>query len=458
MGCRKGWSREVMDTILLTTWLNDTYKKHRQNILLDRERSRLPAAQILVERRKLADNHVAIRATIAEDIRALETQTMLKRNEYYRQSRYIDAYQRGDDPFASSADDKVKEERRVFVMPCPASGCRGFLSQAYKCGVCDNYACSECRELKGFDRDGPHICDPNTVATVRALKKDCRSCPECGTNIFKIEGCSQMFCTNCNTPFDWTTGKKIIHGAIHNPHYFEYLRATNGGIMPRNPGDIPCIANLPNAWQFDREIVRRFSGVPVEYTSFLYQALNTITHIQHVEIPSQTNNAQDMDNNEPNVKYLQKDYTEERWKQVLQQREKRRMKRDEVRMRYEAFVGACVDIYGRIMAAGTRIVEKIGRQEILAMSALCEEAKAHLLTLRKIFNDGMMDLSKRYKCQVMQLNDKIKRETKKYETGRVRRVKKSDGSTVGSSDSDTENESVIDTVSVPRAVNELVRK
>jgi len=439
LGCRRGWSREVLDSILLTTWINGDYKVHRQNILLDRERSRLPASQIIVERRKLAETHIALRTVIAEELRDLERQLNEKRNEYYRQTRIIDIYNRGRDPFASREGEEATEERRVFIMPCPASGCRGFLSQAYKCGVCDTYSCADCREIKGKDRDGAHTCDPNTVATVRAMKKDCRGCPECGTNIFKIEGCNQMFCTNCNTPFDWTTGKKILHGAIHNPHYFEYLRAANGGIMPRNPGDIPCIANLPNAWQFDREFVRRYAGVPAELCTFLYQSLNTIIHIQHVEIPGQTNNAEDMDNTEANVKYLQQDYTELRWKQVLQQREKRRIKRDEVRMRYEAFVGACVDIYGRIMASA-RQNERVSRAEIVSMTTVCEEARVQLLTLRTIFNDGMMDLSKRYKCQVLQLsNTNLKREVKKYESGRVRKVKKSDGSTVGS-DTDEEVE------------------
>jgi hypothetical protein len=42
MGCRRGWTREVLDTILLTTWINGDYKKRREDILFDRERSRLP--------------------------------------------------------------------------------------------------------------------------------------------------------------------------------------------------------------------------------------------------------------------------------------------------------------------------------------------------------------------------------------------------------------------------------
>jgi len=457
MGCRRSWPREVLDTILLTTWINGEYKHHRQNVLLDRERSRLPAAQIMVELRKQAETYTVVRSQISKDIIELEKQLSDKRTDYYRTSRIIDSYNRGQDPFAARGEDaKDQEEKRVFIMPCPASGCRGFLSTAYKCGVCDIYTCPDCHELKGADRDGAHTCDSNNVATVRAMKKECKSCPECGTNIYKIEGCSQMFCTNCKTPFDWKTGKKITNGALHNPHYFEYLRATNGGVMPRNPGDIPCAGNLPNAWRFERDILRKYTGIPQDTSGYLYNALNVIIHIQHVEIPMQTNNAEDMDNTEANIKYLNQTYTELRWKQVLQQREKRRIKRDEVRMRYEAFVGACVDIYGRIIAeAGTH--DTITKKELATIITVCQDAVKQLLGLRTIFNDGMMELSKRYKCQVMQLGEKnLKRETKKYITGRARRVKKSDGSTIASSD--TDNEVWPDEEDLPRPTGNVLVK
>ena len=419
MGCRKGWSREVMDSILLTTWINGDYKKHRENVLFDRERSRLPAAQIVVEHRKRAIEREPIRTEIMNKIRLMETQINTLRVEYYKECRRIEMLQRGEDPFAVG-ENVVKEERRIFVMPCPSNGCRGFLSQAYKCGVCDIYACPDCREIKGT-RDSAHVCNPDTVATVQRLKKECRGCPECGTNIFKIEGCDQMFCTNCNTPFSWLTGKKITNGAIHNPHYFEYMRVANGGVMPRNPGDIPCAANLPNAWTFERDLRRKFPTIPKDVYEFLYSALNTVLHIQHVEIPHVTNRAEDSDNTEINVRYLMNDIDQKTWKQALQQKEKKRVKKDELRMCYEAFVGTCVDIYGRVISHTNREIEKV--------IAACLDACVQLQELRKIFNSGMMILSKRYKCQVIQLDStKLKRTVDKYSTKRKNSGESSDES------------------------------
>lgn len=73
MGCRKAWDREVLDSILLTTWINSEYKEHRENILLDRERSRLPAAQIIIERQKRIDEqYVPVQKEIMNQIQEKE--------------------------------------------------------------------------------------------------------------------------------------------------------------------------------------------------------------------------------------------------------------------------------------------------------------------------------------------------------------------------------------------------
>jgi hypothetical protein len=434
MGCRKGWSREVLDSLLLSTWLNGEYKKHRENILVDRERSRLPAAQLIVERQKRALEREPIRLKLFQEIQEQTEKLRLLQQEYEKENLLAARLRHGMD---TSTDASGSGERRAFVMQCPATGCRGFLSTAYKCGICDIYVCPDCREIKGLVKDAEHRCDPNTVETIRAMKKDTRPCPECGTNIFKIEGCDQMFCTHCNTPFSWATGKKVTNGIIHNPHYYEFLRAANGGVMPRNPGDIPCGAALPTPWTFDRFILREFSIGGNSTSQWLYQSLGRITHIQHVEIHAVTNRAEDTDNTENNVRYLQGELTQDRWKQLLQQREKRRMKRDEIRQRYEAFVGACIDIYGRIMdVAGrtptlTDIASNNQRQyRKQPVMETIEEAKTSILALRAIFNEGMMEISKRYKCSVLNFKENsLEIIRTKYSPGGS---KKDDASTVSS--------------------------
>lgn len=448
MECRKAWDREVLDGILLTTWLNGEYKAHRENILLDRERSRLPAAQLIIERQKRIDeNHKPIQNEIINQIQEKEREIGALRLKLWEQMRICEALNRGEDPYApggfmnptgangggTTAPTQPKEERRVFIMPCPGATCRGFLSQAYKCGICDVYVCPECREIKGTDRDAAHTCNADTVATVQRMKKECRGCPECGVQIFRIEGCSMMWCTACNTPFDWNTGKKVINGAIHNPHYFEFIRKTNGGIQPRTAGDIPCGAFLPNAYTFDRDVVRVFSKPEnKEAAGKLYTALNSITHIQHVEIPAFTNRAEDMDQTDINIQYLRNYITEQRWKQLLQQREKKRLKKDEVRQRLEAFVGTCVDIYGRLMQAAQNRDRKKGE-----LFPILQESFVQLKALIIIINESMMEISKRYKCTVMNISEETMRiGRKKYTTGRKMNTRTKTNVVVADSDTD----------------------
>jgi hypothetical protein len=459
MGCRKAWGRDVMDSILLSTFLNGEYKKHRENILLDRERSRLPAAQLILERQKRAADYDPVLDALHKEYSEISAK-LIQIERRIRDVNHIQWELRNGNEPRQSRDTGEDQERRTFVMPCPVTGCRGFLSQSYKCGICDTYVCPECREIKGSKTDAEHTCDPNNVATVKALKKETRPCPDCGANIFRVEGCSMMWCTVCNTPFDWNSGKKITHGRIHNPHYFEYLKAANGGVVPRDPGDIPCGANLPGAWRFNRDVYQRFG---MENDAWLLEGLRVITHIHEVEINAMTNDAEDGDNTEHNLRYLRQEIDEKRWKQILQQREKRRMKRDEIRMQYEAFVGACIDIYGRLTThvrniPSEKTFDKVTRQGVLQ---LIQDTEMNLLGLRTIFNEGMMLLSKRYKCQVLQLGEKhLKMEKGRYVNPKSK-GKKADSTTVTTesvSDDEGDNESVVEILEEEPPQNILVRQ
>lgn len=97
--------------------------------------------------------------------------------------------------------------------------CNGYIFNN-KCSSCLRVYCKKCEEVI----EGEHECDPDIIKTIDLLRKDSVECPNCRTYIYKIEGCNQMWCVKCNTPFDWRTRKIINIKYFHNPHYVEYLK------------------------------------------------------------------------------------------------------------------------------------------------------------------------------------------------------------------------------------------
>jgi uncharacterized Zn finger protein (UPF0148 family) len=89
-----------------------------------------------------------------------------------------------------------------------------------------------------------HTCKPEDVATAKMLAKDSKNCPKCGVCIFKIEGCNQMFCTHCNTAFCWKT-LEIINRAIHNPHYFEWVKRNENNNFSQSENNT-CLGETVN--------------------------------------------------------------------------------------------------------------------------------------------------------------------------------------------------------------------
>jgi hypothetical protein len=108
-----------------------------------------------------------------------------------------------------------KKDKRAFLRPCPS--CNGFLSQQWKCLQCEERVCKECHGIKKDD----HTCKQEDVESAALIEKDCKACPKCGVYIIKTYGCSQMWCTNCKSAWDWNT-QRIINGPIHNPHFADW--------------------------------------------------------------------------------------------------------------------------------------------------------------------------------------------------------------------------------------------
>ncbi len=166
----------------------------------------------------------------------------------------------------AAAEAAAAAPKQQALRGCPAEGCRGFLSVGGICGLCDAKICLSCHEIVGkkgeavetvgapealtFEIAGRrHICNKDSVETAKLLAKETRSCPSCKACIYKTDGCDQMWCTQCKTTFSWRTGK-VETGRVHNPHYYEWLRRTQGSV-PREepqPGDVGYV---PPAEDFD---------------------------------------------------------------------------------------------------------------------------------------------------------------------------------------------------------------
>jgi hypothetical protein len=216
-----------------------------------------------------------------------------------------------------------------------------------------------CHEVKGLDRDVEHVCDPNNVATAQLLAGDTKPCPKCGEGIFKIDGCAQIWCVLCHTAFDWRTGR--IEHTIHNPHYYEYLRRTGNGEIPRNPLDNPCQI---------REITHR---VATEITRLLQNHRNSemteeqkkemesqsirlgilcqaIVHLRRVEMPRYIFDRL-VNNQDLRIKYMRNQLPEAKFKILIQQSDKKHQKHREIHQVMQMIHDAATDIVLRFLDA-----------------------------------------------------------------------------------------------------------
>jgi hypothetical protein len=224
MACKKQFNNMFLVENLTKTWTIEKYNPHISNVMVDIEISKLSESMQEAERRR--KKHQII--SEMNDLRIEKDKKIREILEFYDSKNTILQNQLYD-------VSNKKEERKAFMMPCSFNNCNGMLSTQYKCGICEKFTCKDCHE----PRLEEHKCNPDSIASAQMIQKDTRPCPSCRTRIYKIEGCDQMWCTNCKTPFSWTTGKVVPSGQrIHNPHAIEFLK--QNGINIRAPGDLPC--------------------------------------------------------------------------------------------------------------------------------------------------------------------------------------------------------------------------
>jgi len=388
MNCRTGWNREFIDQNMTKSFRTGVWRDHSKNMFMNREKAILPNFQkyaaakkkifeispklekanknldsiaakkyslntLIVNRTntlvKTRDKDAEVlllneqAKTIQEYSEILMQYTVAQMKTYRIQESYIyynNIYN----------DNKKDVEKKEFIMKCVIDGCRGFLSQSYKCELCSTYVCKDCMIPKTQKNDDTHVCKKDDIDTVALIRKETRPCPKCGIRISKIDGCDQMWCTaaDCGTAFSWNSGK-VISGTIHNPHYFEWLRRNNGEI-PRTPGDVAC-GGLPDMFHTILSPLRSLGIVPTTY-NYYYTSFSTIyaclSDIEHVRIPNYVVARDPNMLKEIHVSYLLNEIDEDKWRTCIYTKENAFEKKLMIGQIIQTFYNAGADLMRKL--------------------------------------------------------------------------------------------------------------
>ena len=314
MNCKKVWNREFLCNNFTKTFINNDYRDYRQKLLLDKEKALLPATQIIVE---AINNKEKLQNTLREYLIEVNT----------KKQELNDEIQLNESIINGKTNNNI--QKKVFIRKCGVEDCRGFLSEQWKCGMCDTITCNKCLEIlhQKNDQGNIHVCKEENIESAKLISKDSKPCPKCAALIFKIDGCNQMWCVLCHTAFSWITGQ-IETSRIHNPHYYEMLRNMSAnGEIPREPENI-CNDNddnvgMPNNNQI--EILLLTKRNKSEYNTFKEKILKITRGIFHVlyHHPNNFQQKYDKDKRCLRIRYLMNYITEEYWKKELQRKEKK---------------------------------------------------------------------------------------------------------------------------------------
>jgi hypothetical protein len=405
--CNKIWTRKFISIHFPKSFINKELKSHREDVLFQQETALLPETQPYVEEEIRKEN------TTKEISRLRGKQQILEnRINELRETLYVRTNVR---------------ERREFIRECPSENCRGFLSTAWKCGLCDKWTCPECHEIKGDNRDDPHTCNPDSVATAKLLSNDTKPCPKCRTGIFKIDGCDQMWCTQCHTGFNWRTG--AIETNIHNPHFFEWQRRNSAnGEIPRRPEDNhPQCGNVMTN-DVTRSIMSYLNHhntskeLKQNYYIKISNIIRNVIHIRAVEIPRYIIDYAGH-NRELRIQYMRNKISEDEFKILIQRYSKRFDKYTEIRNVYEVLVNTVTDIIFRIrdnLVRNTTITQRTNNifpdvstldQETIdrnnGLLIIIFEPLHEINTIIEYVNGCFKDIGKTYSSKEIECDDQL---------------------------------------------------
>lgn len=267
--CKHIWDIDFQYEKMGKKFINNEYRKNKEQILFDIERSRFPETMNTIEK-KILNNKIKqdLEEQVIELRKQYENIKFDMKNDpeiillYKKLKKYQKLIKISKDKYRIMASntrrlihdiniqinrinngENISEDTDIEsinsrTIPCPSVECRGIMDKKYLCSICDTKVCSKCHNIITEYED--HVCKDSDIQSVKMIMNDTKPCPKCGVRIHKIIGCDQMWCTQCKVVFSWDTGKEVKTQHIHNPHFIEW-NANNGNTHDiRNAGDLHC--------------------------------------------------------------------------------------------------------------------------------------------------------------------------------------------------------------------------
>lgn len=412
--CSREWTRNFLSANFPHLFLTTKYKAHRENVLLEQERALFVETQPYVINQISLEKNYEKMTKLSTEIVALNSKYEVLLNEQRRLSQ------------------KTVHERQQFVRTCPKNECNGFLNQQWKCGICETKYCKYCHQTLENNNDPPlennndtspffnlsdnvqnefietnaHVCNEADLATAKLLEKDTKPCPKCNMGIFKIDGCNQMFCTKCNTAFDWVT-RKIMNVNIHNPHYFEWLRRQENETRVTNPqinlNDCPVFNEITNTTsrniiQLVKAKINLSESQKNEILDKVLCICRNILHIRQVIMPIYTNDYVEK-NRKLRILLMRNKMTETAFKSQIQKNEKKHAKYQEIYNVFQLLVNGISDII-------LRYIESLR----ITPTFFNEETRIILKEIEPMINYGnecFAEISFTYKSKIIRVNSNL---------------------------------------------------
>jgi len=220
-----------------------------------------------------------------------------------------------------------------------------------------------------------------------------------------VSNCDQMWCTDCHTAFSWRTGR--IQTQVHNPHYYEWLRRTNNGVAPRNPGDVPGGCNNRQITHhtfrdfYSEMNSKKLKGYrETSQTKDIMHKLSmycqSIVHLRFNEIIRYRYNYVE-NNQQLRIKYMRNMIDEDNFKLLIQQHEKKHQRNLEIRNILQLVHDTCSDIIFRFYDEFNKSSWKDDFSIIHEMDAIISYA-----------NECLLDICNIYKCKTIQFNNELR--------------------------------------------------